>query len=74
MRNMHADKRGRYIVENILDHQVIDVSNPHIVDIGLSSSHRADPRCIQGVIKYEVKWFGYNRKEDNSWEPEDNLE
>ncbi|KAI9876231.1 MAG: hypothetical protein M1830_006966 [Pleopsidium flavum] len=40
-----------YLVERIVDHQIID-----------------------GVLKYEVRWFGYNRKEDNSWEPEENLE
>ncbi|GME29262.1 Chromo domain-containing protein [Neofusicoccum parvum] len=27
-----------------------------------------------GSIKYEIKWMGYDRKSDRTWEPEENLE
>lgn len=26
-----------------------------------------------GAIKYEVKWAGYEKKADRTWEPEENL-
>ncbi|KAF1993899.1 hypothetical protein P154DRAFT_502660 [Amniculicola lignicola CBS 123094] len=36
-------------------------------------SHRFDA-ASQGEIKYEVKWLGYEKKSDRTWEGEDNLE
>ena len=27
----------------------------------------------QGVLKFEVKWEGYEKKADRTWEPEENL-
>ncbi|EKG12915.1 Cutinase [Macrophomina phaseolina MS6] len=27
-----------------------------------------------GIVKYEIKWLGYDRKSDRTWEPESNLE
>jgi hypothetical protein len=28
---------------------------------------------IQGVLKFEIKWEGYEKKADRTWEPEENL-
>lgn len=27
----------------------------------------------QGVVMYEIKWLGYEKKADRTWEPESNL-
>jgi chromobox protein 1 len=27
----------------------------------------------EGTIKYEVKWAGFEKKSDRTWEPEENL-
>ncbi|KAF9636020.1 putative chromo domain-containing protein [Lasiodiplodia theobromae] len=29
---------------------------------------------FQGTIKYEIKWQGYEKKQDRTWEPEENLD
>ncbi len=30
--------------------------------------------CQQGSIQFKVKWEGYEKKSDQTWEPESNLE
>ena len=30
-------------------------------------------REVAGSVEYLVKWLGYNRQEDNTWEPQQNL-
>ena len=39
----------------------------------LSISH-ADTLRLQGEMRYEVKWKGYEKKSDRTWETEGNLE
>lgn len=29
--------------------------------------------CAQGTLKFHVKWEGYDKKSDMTWEPEENL-
>ncbi len=29
---------------------------------------------MQGTLKFHVKWEGYDKKSDMTWEPEENLE
>lgn len=29
--------------------------------------------CAQGTLKFHVKWEGYEKKSDMTWEPEENL-
>ena len=33
-----------------------------------------DKRVEEGVTKYLIKWLGFEEKEDNTWEPVDNLD
>jgi chromobox protein 1 len=28
---------------------------------------------LKGVLRFQVKWEGYNKKSDLTWEPEENL-
>ena len=30
-------------------------------------------REVASSVEYLVKWLGYNRQEDNTWEPQQNL-
>eukprot|EP00092_Neocalanus_flemingeri_P085540 GFUD01107642.1.p1 GENE.GFUD01107642.1~~GFUD01107642.1.p1 ORF type:complete len:332 (-),score=125.63 GFUD01107642.1:466-1461(-) len=32
-----------------------------------------DKREEKGITKYLIKWVGYDKEEDNTWEPQDNL-
>lgn len=34
----------------------------------------ADPVIFQGQMRYDVKWKGYEKKADRTWETEDNLQ
>lgn len=59
----------RYVVEQILSH-IIDEE----VSIYQSYSWLLEANStVQGVIKYEVKWEGFEKKTDRTWEPEENL-
>lgn len=45
-----------------------DGGEEYVVEKILSHAFDAD-----GICKYEVKWLGYEKKEDRTWEPESNL-
>ncbi|KAL0941815.1 chromo domain-containing protein [Colletotrichum truncatum] len=51
--------RDQYVVEKILDHQVGE-------DV-------CAPKMLQGLVNFRVKWEGYDKKSDQTWEPEDSL-
>ncbi|KAK2771574.1 heterochromatin protein one [Colletotrichum kahawae] len=60
--DLEADEcvsRDRYVVEKILDHQVGD-------DV-------CAPPPASGLVNFRVKWEGYEKKADQTWEPEDSL-
>ena len=60
-------------MEDIQDHRADfeDVSELK----GAESLHiYAQPSVQQGQMRYHVKWKGYEKKADRTWETEDNLE
>jgi chromobox protein 1 len=61
-----------YVVEKILSHVVQeDVSYPTSLSNFDMLGCRLTP--AQGTLKFEVKWEGYEKKSDRTWEPEENL-
>ncbi|KAJ0307784.1 hypothetical protein COL516b_003754 [Colletotrichum fioriniae] len=48
-----------YVVEKILDH--------------LASDDASAPLPVAGTVNFRVKWEGYSKKSDQTWEPEDSL-
>ncbi|GAB0134579.1 hypothetical protein EsDP_00002944 [Epichloe bromicola] len=66
-------EEDEFIVESIKNHMIDeDVSVPPGA-IGRREHHRAD-MIMQGTLKFQVKWEGYDSKKDLTWEPEENLE
>ncbi|KAI4138958.1 MAG: hypothetical protein L6R39_006527 [Caloplaca ligustica] len=67
----NEDDEGEvYVVEKILSH------HDKFDDVGRSVYGRIKPgakEITQGVMRYEIKWKGYEKKSDRTWETEDNL-
>lgn len=57
-----------YVVEKIMSHMLGEkVRYPAHTDRIWSNVHN------QGIPLFEVKWEGYEKKSDRTWEPEENL-
>lgn len=57
-----------YVVEDILDHAWLDDVYPHH-----SASLCREANQLQGTLKLLVKWKGYDKIKDRTWEEEDGL-
>lgn len=60
----------RFVVEAIKSHLVNDVGRGLII---YPFSYAVADSKIKGQIMYHVKWEGYEKRSDMTWEPEENL-
>lgn len=59
----------RFFVEDIQDHRVGDdvcSDDESVADVSLLIT-------LKGTLEVKVKWKGWNKKADITWEPEQNL-
>jgi hypothetical protein len=60
---------GRFIVEAINGHKMRDARADATTSCLLEIAN-----ILKGFPVFLVKWQGFNKKKDMTWEPEDNLE
>jgi len=58
-------------VEAIKDHRS-DFED--VRDIRITGDPNANLAILQGQMRYDVKWKGYEKKADRTWETEENLQ
>ena len=62
-------KRIRYVVDRIIS----NAFEPDVRTPASCGKWRYILTRVKGTIRYEVKWLGYEKKSDRTWEPEENL-
>lgn len=68
---MVANPGARYVVEKIMSHMIDKKVRRR--SFGVIGDGWGANGSKQGVPLYEVKWEGYDKKSDRTWEPEENL-